>query len=137
MREIKFRAKYFDEWYFGTIVTRKVKDKGRMRNIYILMGLDNENWIPLREDQYDTIGQFTDLRDKNEKEIYEGDIVQSDKYTYVVVYNAHYASFGLCREQDAFLHYFGEALYADECEVIGNVHDNPDLAKKVLGEKVI
>ncbi len=131
MREIKFRAKYFDEWYFGTIVTRKVKDKGRMRNIYILMGLDNENWIPLREDQYDTIGQFTDLRDKNEKEIYEGDIVryvkgqvkgdngewEDDVVVFVVKYEE--ASFTIS--------YY--ARVTGSLEVIGNIYDNPELLK--------
>lgn len=136
IREIKFRAKYFDEWYFGIIVTRKVNDRGRMRNLYILMGLDNENWIPLNEDQYDTIGQFTGLHDKNGKEIYEGDIVKfngkffTGNNIFCVDYEgSHRGGFSLCTK-DGYYSMFGEAwLEPFYCEVIGNIHDNPELLK--------
>lgn len=131
MQVIKFRGKIIDDpsghWLFGDL--RHTSDSVEI--ISLATTGDAAKVSP------ETVGQYVGLKDRKDTEIYEGDIVQSDKYTYVVVYNAHYASFGLCREQDAFLHYFGEALYADECEVIGNVYDNPDLAKKVLGEKAI
>lgn len=132
MREIKFRAKYFDEWYFGIIVTRKVKDRGRMRNLYILMGLDNENWIPLNEDQYDTIGQFTGLHDKNGKEIYEGDILRSKRKTLnYIAYDDDKGRFVEVRIWDAAIDARCEiSKYKIERlgqEVIGNIHDNPEL----------
>ena len=129
-------AKYFDEWYFGIIVTRKVKDRGGIRNLYILMGLDNENWIPLNKDQYDTVGQFTGLHDKNGKEIYEGDIVQfnekffTDENIFCVDYEcSHRGGFSLCTK-DGYYSMFGDAwLEPFYCEVIGNIHDNPELLK--------
>lgn len=139
MREIKFRGKYFDEWYIGVLVTRKVKDRDGLRNIYILMGLDNENWIPLREEQYDTIGQFTGLHDKNGKEIYEGDIIRSYDSTggaiiHVISYAEEYAGF-IAHFPKGTKYNFGwghiEQLWINEfCkEVIGNIHDNPELLK--------
>lgn len=159
VREIKFRAKYFDEWHFGIIVTRKVKDKGRMRNIYILMGLDNENWIPLREDQYDTIGQFTGLHDKNGREIYEGDIMglpeqdangvkYKNRYVRVVEWvndgfflldhcmmGGEVRKYGdrLALEISLKSEYAGIASCFEErgldYTVIGNIYDNPELLK--------
>lgn len=134
-REIKFRAKYFDEWYFGIIVTRKVKDRGRMRNLYILMGLDNENWIPLNEDQYDTIGQFTGLHDKNGKEIYEGDIIAVNgmQIGYIVgdvrgyCYDVIYTPAKSNGEKAWPLYSVVTIDYPNKCEVIGNIHDNPEL----------
>lgn len=134
-REIKFRAKYFDEWYFGIIVTRKVKDRGRIRNLYILMGLDNENWIPLNEDQYDTIGQFTGLHDKNGKEIYEGDIIAVNgmQIGYIVgdvrgyCYDVIYTPAKSNGEKAWPLYSVVTIDYPNKCEVIGNIHDNPEL----------
>ena len=80
---------------------------------------------------YDTVGQFTGLLDKNGKEIYEGDIVKCGDFVYQVVYDGkRFASFTLHRKEDVFLHYFGEAIEAEDCEVIGNIHDNQELLKK-------
>lgn len=136
-REIKFRAKYFDEWYFGIIVTRKVKDRGRIRNLYILMGLDNENWIPLNEDQYDTIGQFTGLHDKNGNEIYEGDIIAVNgmQIGYIVggvrgyCYDVIYTPAKSNGEKACPLYSVVTVDYPNKCEVIGNIHDNSELLK--------
>lgn len=138
VREIKFRAKYFDEWYFGIIVTRKVKDKGRMRNIYILIGLDNENWIPLNKDQYDTIGQFTGLHDKNGNEIYEGDIIAVNgmQIGYIVggvrgyCYDVIYTPAKSNGEKAWPLYSVVTRDYPNKCEVIGNIYDNPELLKE-------
>ncbi len=83
----------------------------------------------------DTVGQFTSLTDKNGKEIYEGGIVQCGDFVYQVVYEGkRYASFGLLRSKDVFMHYFGEAMEASECTVIGNIHDNPELLKQITNQ---
>jgi len=73
--------------------------------------------------------QSTGLPDRNGKEIYEGDIVQGGDDIMLVVWSPRYASFGLKKEGWAFLHYFQEAVTPEQCTVIGNIHENPELLK--------
>lgn len=73
-----------------------------------------------------TVGQFTGLFDKDEKEIWEHDIVNWDGVKLIV----EFVDGGFCIHEnykDATLHdIFFER---DEINVIGNIHDNPELLK--------
>lgn len=92
---------------------------------------DGKTWEDYEVEE-ESIGQFTGLHDKNGKEIYEGDVIQSEsgEFVYQVVFNeTRFASFGLKRKQDVFLHYFGEALEAEDCKVIGNEFENKELLR--------
>lgn len=72
--------------------------------------------------------QYTGLNDKNGKEIYEGDIVQftiehEEEIDDVTYKEAVHFSEG-CFNVD------GEVplnAFSDECEVIGNIYENPEL----------
>jgi hypothetical protein len=74
--------------------------------------------------------QFTGLHDKEGKEIYEGDIVSvRDDKNMVISWSERFASFVINREGWAFQHWFGEAMDGNDCKVIGNIYQHPDLLK--------
>lgn len=121
MRTIKYRGKTKDgEWVYGYYLPSIYEDVDII-TVLEFFNLKQKNYHVLKE----TVGQFTGLTDKNGKEIYEGDIVQFGIFRYEVIYEgSRFASFALKRKEDTFLHYFGEAMESEECEVIGNIHDN-------------
>lgn len=67
MREIKFRAKDMSgEWVYGDLIHKRTAPGEAM--IRCKQGIESDVDI-------ETIGQYTGLKDKNGKEVYEGDIV--------------------------------------------------------------
>ena len=69
--------------------------------------------------------QFTNLKDKNGKEIYEGDIAIVDGRRTKVVWRNNQACFSFQWETDD--HHFNSIDY--DAEVIGNVYESPELLK--------
>lgn len=126
MREIKFRGKRLDngEWIYGSLLVSHFKDDKKER--YFITQFSG-NYTFEHEVDPATVGQYTGLKDKNGKEICEGDILLDESGTYAVVgysMGAFYVDFG----EGFDLQYFAECIH-EICEVVGNIHDDPELLK--------
>ncbi len=132
MRELKFRIWIKDEGRFydeSDDESYLIVPNG---NVIYESGAYEEDGEFFRDTTNQTsnviVEQYTGLRDKNGKEIYDGDIVEYDYGfgTYVVTYRRYDASFVLeddNREEIIKLVLAGHPFY----EVIGNIHENPEL----------
>lgn len=133
MREIKFRA--WDKVLQKMIYNRDdIPDIEKWGNEIMNHPYDEDEWYPMCEmyqlnaiqtmqEQYcDKLifMQYTGLKDKNGKEIYEGDILDHGYGKHPVVWNTY-------RWELADGH---SILWSDMCEVIGNIYENPELLKE-------
>ena len=90
------------------------------KNVYIYPELW-DNKMPCNWKQFFQLEQFTGLHDKNGKEIYKEDILK-DKYGNIGT--AHWYGSGF-----EFINTSGMMESGSEWEVIGNIHENPELLK--------
>lgn len=77
---------------------------------------ENGNWV------YFPLMQYTWLKDKNGKEIYEGDIVR--------IHNFDNKCWVSNRHQEIKINFWESILFIDfipHCEIIWNIHENPEL----------
>lgn len=145
MRKILFRGKKIEngEWVYGDLIQLSEYDS----YWYILPnGVSAEMYekepYPFRQNDVmcevalakvfrETIGEYTGLTNKNGTKIFEGDIIKAPRfntYPYGVLFeNAHFVirdEWGnrIKTEQWAVNHL--------EAEIIGNVHDNPELLER-------
>ena len=148
MREILFRGKRTDngEWIEGYYRDLDGEHPRILKeNIFIgkfgrVLEFKNIDVIP------ETVGQFTGLTDKNGVRIFEGDICRFKRFNDVhigkIVFNATTASFVMWYQP--IVGAYGEKAtqkmllsVCDDIEVIGNIHDNPELLEGGEGDGII
>ena len=144
MREILFRGKHArtGEWVEGFYYAQKHRYAGGNRffgeHAMITTGINETSggWGESTETiEYEvipeTVGQYTGLIDKNGKKIFEGDIIKSCEYddVYFVKYCAdnNYPAFDVVPEVDIECNGLSHLHVVEGIEVIGNIHDNPEL----------
>ena len=109
MREILFRGKTQEHtrWIYGDL-NHYMCDNG----VFIA-----ENGHSMHRVLKKTVGQYTGLTDKNGKKIFEGDVMRNAGNV------VEFCNDGFCINGDSPL------CFWTGTEIIGNVHDNPELLK--------
>lgn len=140
MREILFRGKRVDneQWIYGYYIkaTHHWHEKGIHEDWIVCRASQNGGWFTI-QNRYavipETVGQYTGLTDRNGKKIFEGDIV--------VVYARGYHTVCTVSWAETVAHFqlwqvntipntpTALNLGNYDCEIIGNIHDKPELLK--------
>ena len=123
MREIEFRGKRCDNgnWAKGSLLcwkdgTRHICEKDSDRSHLTRHSVCNR-----------TVGQYTDLKDKDGNKIFEGDIVLYKKMKLPVRWDNEKAGFFIGNDRYWMMN-------DTDIEVIGNIHDNPELLEGIKEE---
>lgn len=143
MREILFKAKRIDngEWVEGYYAECNGKtfigiDISIYGDIFEVFCTPVIRWF---EVDPETLCQFTGLYDKNDKRIWENDIVNTDSNVRAQVkFGLYYNSFSIWkRNQGFYMDFMNKECYrpdlgywAKKTVVIGNIFDNPELLQE-------
>lgn len=128
MREIKFRAWDTSAKHMLEVRELILRSDGMVKHVFDYVGEHNNE-----EDEV-ILMQFTGLKDKNDKEIYEGDIVElfnireGGTEEGEVIWQEEYAGFIIKGKQNRLWSIEMASGYDTVTgQVIGNVYENPEL----------
>lgn len=141
MCEILFRGKRVDngEWIEGSLISGAFTTLGRdIKYILCPDKADYDCFEDFSEENgifeviTETVGQYTSFTDKNGTKIFEGDICRKFKSGDCVSVAWHGTMAGYVwskrKENNRYIFDFGDLFrVSDKYEVIGNIHDNPEL----------
>ena len=123
-REILFRGKVFlkEEWVYGDLV--------KTENLCAIKKAEGDYFRPTQVFP-NTVGQYTGLKDCNDKGIYEGDIVTigNNLKAIVIWFNGSFRFQDELSSKATYLDDIGVIMRDYDVQVIGNIHDNPELMK--------
>lgn len=123
MREIKFRAWFKNENEIKKVAINNIYEGNRTHLHLSPMPMSDYRPIELM--------QYTGLKDKNDQEIYEGDILQFSGRVVacgIVKYNENLCCFQACHKMSCWLICKESGV---KVEIIGNIYENPELMEGV------
>lgn len=143
MREILFRGKRLDngEWEEGDLLRAKwyLNDVDHHFIFTDAEAFPANEFIGYAEVLPETVGQYTGLKDKNGKRIFEGDVVAQSWYDFNEPTDDSFGEVCFCECDCSFsvLDFNKKSImsmghgfsYHYEVEIIGNIHDNPELLR--------
>lgn len=132
-RDIIFRAKCFGNWRYGNYIHFVKKPTNSRCNInykdFIITNEDDgEHYYPITD--LSSVGQYTGLKDKEGKRIFEGDIVRLGGGLHYFTFNIEHGSFMAASIKGGTgILLFQRTIKNCGYAIIGNIHDNPELIK--------
>lgn len=150
----KFRAKLkgMDKWIYGAylkMLPYQPNPIGKIKPLeteykHLIITEGSADWgMPRGIEAYEvipeTVGQSTGLKDKNGRLIYEGDIISvkirtQDVFNVEEYYSENYKGEIIFKEGEIAIRVIDTKkqpislyYYANGCEVIGNIYENPEL----------
>ena len=133
MREILFRGKrlqggnWVEGYFFKSDINKRERESGKAPLIFT-PDCDTFITVPECHNSFmvvsDTVGQYTGLKDKNGKKVFEGDIVRkTNKGRHPEIFIANIRTCFYTNEE-VYYGPFDHFTESCEYEVIGNIHDN-------------
>lgn len=136
MREIKFRA-----WVINPrnnlFCSPTLARNEMVNNILVLNKEQIEQYLPFERCDDVIFMQYTGLKDKHDKDIYEGDILRvydcdnlpMNDELFEVIFLKGFFGCSWIKDREALIDYLND--YCRESEVIGNIYENGELLKEV------
>ena len=137
-REILFRGRSFSDgsWVYGDLEYER--NKGSLGKVRIHTYKEDGSYDRQHLVESKTVGQFTGMTEKHGVKVFEGDVVEVFDFTSVYaskyrgVVKIYRGSWCVEYEDSIFDMVFHPMLFFDDfadrkTEVIGNIHDNPEL----------